>query len=134
MKSLHILDFLDRYSTLYYIAFLVNTARTTNSFQLQKSLQIEEGFKATSRGLQSISPQWRLSHCRPMWLWRFMWWSHWASKLRRMCVIFIIGCNSSAQIVKVTTGGQDSVWKLAFRSPLVTLNNFYRIQRTVNYM
>ncbi len=31
------------------------------------------------------------------------------------------GCEGSAQIVKATTRGQVSVWKLAFRLPLVAL-------------
>ncbi len=31
------------------------------------------------------------------------------------------GCKGSAQIVKATTRGQVSVWKLAFRPPLVAL-------------
>ncbi len=33
------------------------------------------------------------------------------------------GCEGSAQIVKATTRGQESVWKLAFRPPLVALSN-----------
>ena len=32
------------------------------------------------------------------------------------------GCEGSAQIVKATTMGQDSVQKLAFRPPLVALS------------
>ena len=34
------------------------------------------------------------------------------------------GCEGSAQIVKATTRGQVSVWKLAFRPPLLALKPF----------
>ncbi len=34
------------------------------------------------------------------------------------------GCESSAQLVKATNGGQNKIRKLAFRSPLVALSSF----------
>ena len=37
------------------------------------------------------------------------------------------GCEGSAHIVKATTRGQVSIWKLAFRPPLVALRMSYTL-------